>query len=386
MRLTGMTWNHTRGYLPVVATAQRFAELNPGVDIRWEKRSLQEFADAPLDALAERYDLLVIDHPWAGFAAAHHLLLRLDRHLPVAYLEEQARSSVGRSHTSYNFDGYQCALAIDAATPVAAYRPDAFLGAGRALPQTWTELLALAREGRVAFAGMPINALMDFFMLCATWGDPPGSRPEALVAPAVGARALEVLRALTALCPAEMTGWEPIALYEAMSTREDIWYCPFAYPYVNYARPGYARHPLRFTDLVTLEGAGRLVTTLGGTGLAVSSRCAHPEVALAYAMYTASPQVQRTLYFEAGGQPAHGAAWSDLAVNDRCGGFFRDTLPAYDRAYLRPRYAGYLGFQDRAGSLVAEFVRRGGHAPAVLLELDGLYRASRRAGGPGGAA
>ena len=53
----------------MVATAQRFSELNPGVEITWEKRSLQAFADEPIDKLAERYDLLVIDHPWAGFAA-----------------------------------------------------------------------------------------------------------------------------------------------------------------------------------------------------------------------------------------------------------------------------------------------------------------------------
>jgi len=50
--LRGITWNHTRGLLPMVATAQRFQELNPGVEIRWEKRSLQEFADAPVDQLS----------------------------------------------------------------------------------------------------------------------------------------------------------------------------------------------------------------------------------------------------------------------------------------------------------------------------------------------
>ena len=35
-----------------------------------------------------------------------------------------AAQSVGASHPSYEFDGRQWALAIDAATPVAAYRPD----------------------------------------------------------------------------------------------------------------------------------------------------------------------------------------------------------------------------------------------------------------------
>ena len=78
IQLNGITWDHTRGYVSVVATAQRFHELHPHVEIIWHKRSLQEFADAPIQKLVEKYDLLVIDHPWAGFAAANSgTLLRL---------------------------------------------------------------------------------------------------------------------------------------------------------------------------------------------------------------------------------------------------------------------------------------------------------------------
>ena len=68
VKLTGITWNHTRGYLPLVATAQRFADQHPDVSIEWHRRSLQEFADFPIERLAERFDLLVIDHPFAGHA------------------------------------------------------------------------------------------------------------------------------------------------------------------------------------------------------------------------------------------------------------------------------------------------------------------------------
>ena len=38
--LTGITWNHTRGLLPLLATAQRFMDARPEVTIRWERRSL----------------------------------------------------------------------------------------------------------------------------------------------------------------------------------------------------------------------------------------------------------------------------------------------------------------------------------------------------------
>src|SRR4051812_9409299 len=118
IRLKGMTWNHSRGYTPMVATAQRFCEMQAEskVEIVWEKRSLQEFADQPIDALAKRYDLLVIDHPWAGFAAASGVLVPLDEHLPAEFLADQAENSVGKSHESYTFGGHQWALAIDAAS------------------------------------------------------------------------------------------------------------------------------------------------------------------------------------------------------------------------------------------------------------------------------
>jgi multiple sugar transport system substrate-binding protein len=115
IELRGITWNHTRGYLPMVATAQRFSELHPGVTISWERRSLQRFADFPVERLAEKYDLLVIDHPSAGSVAVHGSLLPLDGLLPAEFLAGQAANSVGLSRSSYFFAGYQWALAIDAA-------------------------------------------------------------------------------------------------------------------------------------------------------------------------------------------------------------------------------------------------------------------------------
>ena len=59
--LKGITWSHSRGYTSITAVSQRFCELNPGVSIEWEKRSLQEFADAPIENLAKAYDLLIIE-------------------------------------------------------------------------------------------------------------------------------------------------------------------------------------------------------------------------------------------------------------------------------------------------------------------------------------
>ena len=77
-RLRGITWNHTRGFVPKVATGQRFGELFPDTEIVWEKRSLQAFADFSIAALAQDYDLIILDHPSIGEAAEHGLVLPLD--------------------------------------------------------------------------------------------------------------------------------------------------------------------------------------------------------------------------------------------------------------------------------------------------------------------
>lgn len=373
--LRGITWGHSRGFTSVVATAQRFSELHPDIEILWEKRSLQAFADGDLDELARHYDLLVIDHPWAGFVAEKAILLPLQNHLPKAYLDDQAANSVGGSHESYLFNGFQSALAIDAAAPVAVYRPDHLQQGQFALPETWQDLLTLARSGKVIYAGIPINLLMDFLMLCATrggtWFD-----EENITHRDTGIEALEAQRELASHCSKEIFDYDPIAVHEQLSTRDEWSYCPFAYGYSNYSRAGYARHLLKATDVVSWHGEP-LKTVLGGTGLAISAKCRHQEAALAYASYTASPEVQKTLFFDNGGQPGHRGAWLDKEVNRRSLDFFIDTLPTLDRSAKRPRYSGFLNFQDHAGDVVQEYVMHGGNSAAVFAHLNALYQKSR---------
>ena len=197
--LTGITWNHTRGYLPLLAAAQRFSDRDPDVEIVWHKRSLQEFADAPIERLAESFDLLVIDHPFVGYAARHPTLLPLDEHLPADYLADQAANSVGRSFESYHFGGHVWALAIDAATPVSAHRPDLLERHGVTLPETWADLLALARLGHVALPMIPVDALMSFYMLCLALGEEPFASGHEVVSPSTAVAALEALRELVEL-------------------------------------------------------------------------------------------------------------------------------------------------------------------------------------------
>jgi len=143
-RLAGMTWNHPRGYDPMVACSALWREKT-GVEVAWDKRSLQDFESFPVEELARRYDLIVIDHPHVGQVTAERCLTPLD----VAGREDErtalAAGSVGRSYPSYLWQRRQWAFPIDAASQVQAFRPDLI----EAAPRGWEEMLSLAHDGRV---------------------------------------------------------------------------------------------------------------------------------------------------------------------------------------------------------------------------------------------
>jgi multiple sugar transport system substrate-binding protein len=367
---------HRCRLLQTVATSQRFHELHPDIEIIWQKRSLQAFADHPIEKLAQQFDLLVIDHPFVGYAAAHGTLLALG-HNPT-FLQDQAEHSVGHSHESYFFDGHQWAFAIDAATPVSCWRPDLFDTHKLSLPITWDELMDLASDGWVTVPAIPIDSLMNFYMMCQALGAELFHSPNQVVARETGAQALLLLRNLVKQCKPDCFKRNPIAVYETMSQTDEIAYCPFAYGYSNYARQGYARRTLKFGDLITFGSTGNLRTTLGGTGLAISVGAKYPELAVEYAHFVADPDCQRTLYAQSGGQPGHRSAWLDTELNRLTGDFFKRTLPALDRAYVRPRYNGYLDFQEHAGLIVHRFLQDGGDPAKPLEQLDQAYKQSKR--------
>src|SRR5580704_15606041 len=117
VQLAGIAWDHSRAFPPLVATAQRYEETHPGVRIRWEKRTLDEFGHTPIDRLALKFDLIVIDHPWAGFAFEKDLVRDLKPLLAPAVLKECAQNSIGATFESYGYGGKLLALPIDAASP-----------------------------------------------------------------------------------------------------------------------------------------------------------------------------------------------------------------------------------------------------------------------------
>ncbi|GAB3416990.1 ABC transporter substrate-binding protein [Niabella aquatica] len=372
MILKGITWSHSRGITPLQAAAQRFTELRPGIEVQWHKRSLQQFADYPIEQLTEEYDLLIIDHPWVGTAAATRCVLPLDEYLSAEYLKDQLDNSVGASHLSYYYDGHQWALAVDAAAPAASYRKDLL----KEVPQTWEEVLELARTGRVAVPAIPIDVLMNFYTFCIAYGTMPFADTEEVINEHTGIEALCAMYALYSLVDRSMFEKNPIAVAEAMAGTDRYLYCPFAYCYTNYSRLGYAGNLLVYTDVVSYKGK-KLRTTVGGTGLSVSAFSNYKQEALAYAEMVGSPQFQTHGYTYNEGQPGHLKAWQSDLNNRLTHNFFASILPVMKNGYIRPRYHGYLHFQDEAGWYIQEYLRGKQKSEKLVIEkLNAIYRES----------
>ena len=76
--IKGIAWDHPRGFDPMISTAKEYCKKNPDVKIVWDKRPLQAFADRPIEEMAFKYDLMVIDHPHVGEASRKGLLIAFD--------------------------------------------------------------------------------------------------------------------------------------------------------------------------------------------------------------------------------------------------------------------------------------------------------------------
>jgi multiple sugar transport system substrate-binding protein len=370
-----MTWNHDRGLAPMLATAAKFAETHKGIQIEWTARSLQGFADHSIDLLAGEFDLIVLDHPFMGTAARGGYLVPLDENISPDILQTLRRESVGVSHDSYFYQGHQWALAIDAAAQVAGYRADLMEAAGAKIPTTWEEVhdLEKLRPGFVTTPLLPVDAFCSFVTLCANSGHPPFSSGDNIVPREAGKLALQTLKELAESAPKETLAWNPIAVWEKMSTTDETAYCPLAFGYSNYARAGYRRSQIKFTNIPSRGPLGPSGSILGGAGLAVSAKSNAIQIAVEYATWVASAECQKTIYVESGGQPGNRRAWTDPSVNEVSNHFFEDTLTTLERAYLRPRFPGFIDFQTEASSLISQFLKGGWSSSDTLQRLERCY-------------
>ena len=359
IRLKGLTWDHRRAVDPMVAAARAFAHERPDVAIAWDVQPLSGFEFRPIEEIAAAYDLLVFDHPHVGHAAEAAVLHPLDNLLPHDVF-------IGPSLATYRWRDRLWAVPIDAACQTACYRPD-LLPEGP--PGTWSEMMAMAASRRLTCGLNGVHAFMSFLTLAANLGDPCAQeRGRPLVRPDTALMVLAMLRELVAACPPEALNWNSIALQDAMCARDDLAYCPFVYGFATYAEADRAPR-LAYADIPDAGGLGAVGSTVGGAGLGVSARTKHAQAAEAFAAFMARSQTQCRIVARHHGQPAHRDAWHDPEIDTRFGGFFSGTRRTIEMSAIRPRYAGYMELQAKAGPLIEGHLRGEIGEAAVLAGL-----------------
>lgn len=368
--LRGLTWDHPRAYRPLAAVE---ASAPAGAArVTWERQSLGGFEADPIDALADRYDLLVIDHPGIGAAVAAGALLPLDEVFAPAELDRWAAVSVGPTWDSYRYAGRQWALPIDAATQVGVHRPD-LVGE---VPRSWPEVPAFAARHRTALCLAGPHAFLGFLGVCAArTGERVARVSGPLVDPGTAEASIALLQAMWRHCDREASLLDPIGIHQRLAG-SDLAYCPLTYGYASYGVPEGGGHRLAWSAAPTWL-AGRPGSVLGGTGLALSRRCVeHLDTVRGYVRRLLADDVASRLVPEHGGQPAHRGAWESSTVDSAWGGYYSATRSSLDTAWRRPRRPGWIAYQEQASELVRAAIVDN-HTPAtVAAELTERYLAA----------
>lgn len=364
----GITWDHPRGKNALLAAAREEQRRDTGFRLEWSAHSLEGFESHPVDDLARRYDLIVLDHPHLGEAVAHQSLTPLDTVFGLERLEQWSRQAVGPTFDSYYLNGHQWALPLDAATQVAVRKPDRVPDA----PVTWNDVEDISTKVPTALSLAGPHAFLTFASICAAYGAPlrdaygadAGDSMTELVADDTAIPVLELMRSISSRAPEGSLTQNPISLLQRMTDTDDIAFCPLVYGYVNYSSPS-----LRFSDAPSAVAGGRHGSTIGGTGLAISARTQVTPALIRHVEWLMSASTQRSFIPQHDGQPSSRGAWVDDEVNRASDGFYRSTLATIEDSWVRPRFPGYISFQSSASAIIRAVVAGHERAESGLASL-----------------
>lgn len=361
--IKGMTWDHPRAYDSLVAASKHYREQT-GLEIDWDRRSLQDFADVPIERLASTYDLIVLDHPHVGQIAESGCLLALP--------DMPAEASMGGSVESYRWNGRTWAWPIDAACQMAVVRHDLH----QYFPKHWEEVLTKdAHAFRLLTPLLPVDAFDMMLTLLASSGEvtlPVSS--DSFCSAENGRSALHILKGLYRLGPAEAIRWNPIKVLEILAQTDEFAASPCLFGYINYARPGFRSNVLKYVDLPVFAKSGRRRAILGGAGIGVSARRSRTDTARDFAAWVTSEGVQSGVYLENNGQPAHRKAWITMKDHPKYSGFLSGGFETIRTAWTRPRAAWFLAFVDDICEIFPQYFHKDRTEQAFLDDINKLYR------------
>ncbi|WP_439496267.1 ABC transporter substrate-binding protein [Bosea sp. (in: a-proteobacteria)] len=387
VRLRGITWGHRRAIDPLVEASRAFAARHGGGGADWSVRDLRAFEHQPLAEAIRECDLLVFDHPFIGEIAESGLFLPLDDVLARVEGGASEASYAGPSLRSYRWRGQVWGAPVDAATMNAVLRADLVQQLDCPLPVTWEDVVALGRAARrrglwLGLANGDHHGFLAAGTLMHNLGAGWTTTPEG------GLRfdlarfreALEALEEVNAYAHPDCGHFNSIALHDAMSSRDDLAYCPLTYGYATYGEADFGRRRLAFAAAPGLKAPHCAGTLVGGAAVGITAHCADVEAAKAYAAFLLDPEVQRGIFARHHGQPATASSWTDPVIDKAFNGYFSAVGETLARAAIRPRFKGYGLFEKRAGAHVAAFLRKeAGMTPTLealarLVEETGAER------------
>jgi multiple sugar transport system substrate-binding protein len=253
-----------------------------------------------------------------------------------------------------------------------AVRPDLLDGPP---PVTWPEVEALSRNtGKVTLSLAGPHAALSFLSIAAALGEEAGrDGNDYLVTEPVGLEVYRLMARLAAASRPSVRALNPIGILGHMAGSDDVALCPLIYGYVNYSAPG-SGHRLSFHDAPRKVFGSRPGSTLGGTGIGISKRCAITPELKSHLLWLMGADAQIRFIPGHEGQPSRREAWHDAGVNHAWGDFYRNTADTLENAYVRPRFNGYIKFQVEASALLRRAFDEGQGATQVVRLLNDNYR------------
>ncbi len=372
IHLYGITWDHPRGYDSIVAVSELFNNSQDKCILTWEKRSLKDFGDQPIEELVNRFDLLMIDHPFMGEASAKRFLISLENVLPKAFIHEQAKLHIGPCFNSYHYNDRQYALPIDASAQFSAYNLKKV--SPNELPQDWGDFSNFMKDQ--SFANIviwplcPTDCWCSFLTIGAQHAHHEGQElfEKEGINQSVSCRTLEFFRDLTINLADVCWQLNPIQSLNLMSDPNRYSYSPLLFGYSNYSRDGkYVKWQ------APLSLGHKPISLLGGVGIAISSKCQHQMDAADFIQFALDEKRLKQEYFIAGGQPSLKVVWESVDINSKALDFFASTKNTIENAYTRPRIPGFNVFQERASNMLHSGFRSRS-VKSVVDELDLLYK------------
>jgi multiple sugar transport system substrate-binding protein len=374
--LTGIAWDHRRCWGPLDASVAPYRQQT-GLEVRWDRRSLFSFGEGDLGSYADKYDLVIYDHPFVGDISRHGWMLDLSPLLSAEQRAHFAGDEVGASWRSYAYDGGIWALPLDIAAQTAAWRQDLLERHDFAVPETLSAVRQLAERGKakgvaVGWPAVPTDLMCTLVSVAASMGCNPGHDGGDFLERANAEAAVAELAALARLAHPASKGWNPIRCLDHMAANDDVVYVPYLFNYANYAS-GTAERKITFGRAPAVAVGQQAHTVLGGAGIGISARTKDPKAAFDYAIWLCSPRYQAGDYVKFGGQPGSRIAWTSDACNALTSDFFRSTLPVMDAAYLRPTHPGFVPFFHDATLRLASVVFEGAPVRPFIDWLNQSY-------------